>query len=111
MVTGENSNGRKTLHPESIGESEFFHVEVLPKKIYKRFRRRNSFGKDGIEIVEGQRANGVWQIIKWLISKKIAHIENDRLIADTEEAQQLFDRIGFVPKQLSGDIFEARANL
>ncbi len=52
----------------------------------------------------GQRANGSWDDQGWLISKKDAHIEENKLVADTDDVQKILDIYGPV-EHLKGDTF------
>ena len=94
--------------PGATGEGEFYHIEILPKQEFKTFRTQDVGKKGGIERVGGQRENGSWDTVKWLVSKKMAHIENGTLVADHPDAQELFDELKSVPKQIKGDIFKAK---
>jgi len=64
--------------------------------------------KNGIERVGGQRENGSWDTVKWLVSKEMAHVENGKLVPDHKDAKELFDELGSQPKHIKGDIFKAK---
>jgi hypothetical protein len=63
--------------------------------------------------VAGQRANGSWDTVKWLVEKTHAHLHGGTLVADTGEARKLLRSLGCAPVQVSGDRFKAapRANV
>lgn len=91
-----------------IVEDGFYHIEVRSQREFKRFRVK-SVGQDcGIERVGGQLENGVWNTVKWLVSKKLARVENDTLVTDAFGVQELFDRLESQPKHIKGDFFEAK---
>ena len=108
MAKGEKSNGDKREKPGAGGTGEFYHIEVKPQQEFKTFRTQDVGGKGGIERVGGQRENGSWDTVKWLVSKEMAHVENDKLIADDKDAKELFEKLNSVPKHVEGDIFEAK---
>ena len=86
----------------------FHYIEVRPVENYKAFRARAIGDTDGIERVVGQRADGVWETVKWLVGKTLAHVENGSLVADYAAAQELFDRFDSQPKHIEGNRFEAQ---
>lgn len=90
-------------------ESGFYYVEIRPLAEYKTFRVRDLGEKEGIERVVGQRADGVWDTVKWLIGKKLAHIAGGKLVADCRDVQELFEKLGCEPKHIEGNRFEAKA--
>ncbi len=92
---------------EAKNQGGFYYIEVRPKEDYKTFRTHDVGDKDGIERVGGQRADGSWETVKWLVSKKMARVENGRLVADHPEAKKLFDELGLKPKLIEGNCFEA----
>jgi hypothetical protein len=99
--------GRRRKKPGSTGEGEFFHIEVRPREEFKTFRSQDVGERGGIERVAGKRASGSWDTQKWLISKEYAHLEDDRLIPDTEDARKVLDELGSSPHYISGDRFKA----
>jgi hypothetical protein len=62
----------------------------------------------GVERVAGLRANGSWDTAKWLVEKTHAHVEGDRLVADTAEARKMLSTLGSRPVHVSGDRFRAK---
>lgn len=75
-------------------------------------RRRNSSPfacvPGGVERVAGRRATGSWDTAKWLVEKTHAHIENGRLVPDSDEAKKLFASLGSAPVHVDGDRFRAK---
>lgn len=100
-------HGAARAKPGATGEGAFYHIEVRPKGEFRTFRNQDVGSRGGIERVAGQRASGSWSTQKWLISKDAAHIEGDRLVADSEEARDLLDKLGSPPQHLGGDRFKA----
>ena len=111
MMPTEKLNEMANTNLIAGGGGGFFHIEILPAQIYKRFRTQNVGEKVGIENVGGQLASGEWETIKWIVSKEIAHFENGELIADNKDAQELFDKIGFVPQHIEGNRYGVKANV
>ena len=56
----------------------------------------------------GRRSSGSWDTQVWLINKKSAHIQDEELIPDTEDAKKVIEVLGSVPTHVKGDIFEAK---
>ena len=101
--------GQKRETPGSSGGGgEFYHIEVRPKEEFVTFRTQDVGKKDGIERVGGQRENGSWDTVKWLVSKDFAHIESGKLVADHPDAKVLFEELGTEPQHIEGDRFEAK---
>ena len=100
--------GRARRKPGTTGEGEFYHVEVRPKTEFTTFRTQDVGDRGGIERVAGKRASGSWDTQKWLIAKTHAHVQNGRLVADSEDAREVLDELGSAPEHLGGDRFEAK---
>jgi hypothetical protein len=47
-------------------------------------------------------------LLKWLIEKTHAHIEEGWLVSDSAEAKKLFENLGSVPVHDDGDRFRAK---
>ncbi len=94
--------------PGSSGEGDFFHIEVRPKGEFKTFRTQDVGEKGGIERVAGRRESGSWDTQKWLIGKRHAHIENGKLIADTDDARHVIEQLGSEPHHIRADRFRAK---
>ena len=93
---------------DTKNQGEFYYIEVRPIAEYKAFRTREVDDKDGIERVGGQRADGSWDTVKWLVSKELAHLENGRLAADHSDVKELFEKFDSEPKHIAGNRFEAQ---
>ena len=108
MTKNEIPNKNRKNKSSAIGECKFYHVEVRPQCEFKVFRVQDVGKKGGVERVGGQRENGLWETVKWLVGKELAHVENGALIADHHYAQELFDKLGSAPKHIEGDRFEVK---
>lgn len=102
---------QRRAKPGSSGKGRFFHIQVRPKSQFARFRVQDIGARGGIERVSGQRANGSWDTVKWLVEKTHAHIRAGRLIADTAEARKLLRSLGSTPVQTAGDRFRAKPRI
>jgi hypothetical protein len=100
--------GRGRAKPGSTGEGDYYHIEVRPKDEFVSFRTHDVGEKGGIQRVGGKRSSGSWDDQKWLISKEHAHIEEDRLVPDTEDAREVLAALGSEPVHVRGDRFKAR---
>lgn len=86
----------------------FFQVQLRERTQFKNFRTDQLDKQGRIQRIAGQRANSTaWSDQELRISKDCAHIENHRLVADTDEARSYLSRLGPV-EHVSGDVFSAR---
>src|SRR3990172_7997525 len=99
---------RRRAKPGSSGKGRFYHIQVRPKAQFARFRVQDIGARGGIERVSGQRSNGSWDTVKWLVEKTHAHIHGGRLIPDTAEARKLLRSLGSAPVRTTGDRFRAK---
>lgn len=97
--------GRARAKPGTTGEGEYYRVIVRPKEEFATFRYHDVGRPGDIERLAGKRASGSWDDQAWLISKKSAHLEGDRLVADTPEAKEVLDIVGPL-KHVKADIFQ-----
>ena len=108
MPTTRQPEGQGRAKPGSTGKGEFFHIEVRPKDQFKTFRTQDVGKKGGIERVAGMRGSGSWATQKWLINKKHAHLESEKLVPDTEDARDLLETLDSQPAHIIGDRFKAK---
>jgi hypothetical protein len=101
-------SSERRAKPGARGGGRFFHIQVRPRTEFVTFRNQDVGGRGGIERVAGQRANGSWDTQKWLIGKSEAHIDGDRLVADSLAAEKVLAQLGSVPRHLEGDRFIAK---
>lgn len=99
--------GKDREKPGATGKGDYYHIEVRPKAQFTTFRTQDVGHRGGIERVAGKRSSGSWDTQKWLISKQHAHLEDNRLIPDTQDAREVLDTLGSEPKHISGDRFKA----
>ena len=105
--TQRRSKARRAK-PGARGSGSFFHIQVRPKSEFVSFRNQDVGGHGGIERLAGQRANGSWDTQKWLIGKSQAHLDGDRLVADSVAAEKVLAQLGSTPRHLGGDRFTAK---
>lgn len=98
--------GRRRKKPG--GGGEFYRIQVRPKEEFVAFRTQDVGGPGHIERLAGQRQSGSWDTQAWLVSKQDAHVEGNKLIADTRAARDLFAKFGSEPARVKGDVFEAK---
>ena len=99
---------RRRARPGAAGKGRFFHIVVRPNSQFVRFRAQDIGARGGVERVAGQRSNGTWDTVKWLVEKTHAHLRGGTLVADTAEARKLLRTLGSAPVHVSGDRFRAR---
>lgn len=100
--------GRKREKPGTKGEGDYFRIIVRPKEEFKIFRYHDIGKTGGVERLAGKRQSGFWDTHAWLIGKTDAHVEGDRLVADSRDAQEILDMLGSTPAHVKADIFEAK---
>lgn len=85
----------------------FFQVQLRERTQFSQFRTEKLDAQGRIQRIAGQRAgSSAWTDQELQISKECAHIENHRLIADTDEARRYLGHVGPV-EHVGGDIFRA----
>lgn len=99
--------GQDREEPGGGGQGEYFHVEVRSKNDFERFRTHDVGNTGRTQRVAGQRSNGNWATVKWLIRKEDAHVENGRLVGDTDTVRDVLDDLGATPKHRKEDKFTA----
>lgn len=100
--------GRSRAKPGTVGQGNYYHVGVRPKKEFITFRTQDIGEPGHIQRVAGKRESGSWDTVKWLISKEDAHREGKKLIPDTDDAKGVLDKLGSEPSHVKGDMFEAK---
>ena len=94
--------------PGSTGKGEYYHIEVLPKADFVTFQTQDVGRRGHIQRVAGRRSSGYWSTVKWLIDKDDAHIQDNKLVPDTKDAQAVIEQLGSEPVRMLGDLFKAR---
>lgn len=100
--------GRSRSKPGTTGEGHYFRVVVRPKEQFVTFRNHDIGDPGHVQRLAGKRSSGSWDTQAWLISKDDAHIENERLVPDTDDARGILEKLGSEPKHVKADIFEAK---
>ncbi|HEX5836660.1 MAG TPA: hypothetical protein VFY26_02435 [Anaerolineales bacterium] len=115
MATSRKNNsskntGKKTTRksPGSGGQGNYYHIELRRDEDFETFRTQDVGDPGHIQRVAGKREGGSWATVKWLIEKSDAHVEDGRLVGDTQDAKDLLRRLRSRPVHLSGDRFEAK---
>ena len=104
------STGKKTTRksPGSGGRGNYYHIELRRNEDFETFRTQDVGDPGHIQRVAGKREGGSWATVKWLIEKSDAHVEDGRLVGDTQDAKDLLRRLRSRPVHISGDRFEAK---
>lgn len=107
MAKGVKNKSREK--PGTTGKGDWFRIVVRPKEEFISFRYHD-VGEKGGDVLRlaGMRKRGSWDTQTWLINKKSAHIEDDELVPDTEDAKEVIENLGSVPTHIKGDFFEAK---
>jgi len=92
----------------STGAGEYYHIEVLPRTDFVSFRTQEVGRRGHIQRVAGQRSSGYWSTVKWMIDKNEAHVQDNKLVADTPAAKEVIEQLGSEPVRMLGDLFKAR---
>lgn len=100
--------GRARAKLGSTGKGEYYRIVVRPKEQFVTFRNQDVGDPGGLQRVAGKRNSGSWSTQAWLVSKKDAHIENETLVADSQDAKELLEGLSSVPQHDKGDIFTAK---
>lgn len=109
MTTAKRiASAQHRAKPGSRSGGGFFHIEVRPAREFVTFRVQDVGLPGGVERLAGKRANGSWDTQKWLIEKTRAHIEDNRLVADSAEVRKVLASLGSVPVRVRGDRFKAK---
>jgi hypothetical protein len=100
------AEGLKRRRPGTTGEGHYYHIEIRSKRNFQDFRTEDVGRKGHIQRVAGQRANGTWETVKWLIAKTDAHIEDGRLVPESRNARMVFKELASDPVHVKGDRFK-----
>jgi len=93
---------RKRKKPGTKGEGDYFRIVVRPKEEFATFRYHDVGKPGGIQRLAGKRQSGSWDTQAWLIGKDEAHVENGKLIPDTDEARKVLEQLGSTPEHSEG---------
>lgn len=107
---GKTNNSRSSgrAKPGSGGTGNYYHIELREGSDFETFRTQDVGDPGHLQRVAGKRAKGGWSTVKWLISKEDAHVEEGKLVGDTQEAKDLIRKLRSRPTQIRGDRFQAK---
>jgi hypothetical protein len=94
--------------PGSSGQGNYYHIELRGGDDFETFRTQDVGDPGHLQRVAGKRPGGGWSTVKWLVSKDDAHVEEGKLIGDTQEAKDLIKKLRSRPAHIRGDRFEAK---
>ena len=103
-----NNGGQSRKTPGTGGTGEYYHVEVRPGEKFVTYRTQDVGDPGHLQRVAGQRENGRWTTVKWLIGKEDAHVEDGKLVGDTRDAKDLLRKLRTKPVLKKGDLFESK---
>ena len=104
--TKSQSGGR--AKPGSSGQGNYYHIELRDGSDFETFRTQDVGDPGHLQRVAGKRAKGTWTTVKWLVSKDDAHVEDGKLVGDTQEVKDMIKRLRSTPRQIRGDRFQAK---
>ena len=104
--TKSNSSGRKK--PGSGGQGKYYHIEVREGDDFETFRTQDVGDPGHLQRVSGKRASGSWATVKWLVGKQDAHVEDGKLVGDSQDAKDLIRKLRARPVHISGDRFKSK---
>lgn len=105
---GSKSQSSGRAKPGSGGQGNYYHIELRDGSDFETFRTQDVGDPGHLQRVAGKRASGSWATVKWLVSKNDAHVEDGKLVGDTQEARDLIKRLRSRPTQIRGDRFQAK---
>ena len=94
--------------PGERGIGDYYRIIVRPKQEFVTFRIQDVGRKGHTQRLTGKRSSGRWDTQAWLISKKDAHIQGRRLVADNSNVKKILSNLSTSPTRVEGDIFKAK---
>lgn len=109
-TSGKSQNGKSggRAKPGSSGQGNYYHIELRDGGDFETFRTQDVGDPGHLQRVAGKRSAGSWSTVKWLVSKEDAHVEDGKLVGDTQEAKDLIRKLRSRPVQIRGDRFQAK---
>lgn len=86
-------------------QTGYFRIRVRPAENFVTFRMQQIGNPGYIQRVAGQRKSGNWDTQTWLIPKKDARVEGNKLVIDSEI---VLGAIKGAITRVKGDMFRAR---
>jgi hypothetical protein len=105
---GSKSGSSARAKPGSGGQGNYYHIELRDGTDFETFRTQDVGDPGHLQRVGGKRATGSWATVKWLVSKEDAHVEDGKLVGDTQEVKDLIKRLRSTPRHIRGDRFQAK---
>ena len=100
--------GRGRARPGTKGTGDYYRIVVRPKDDFVTFRYQDVGEPGHLQRLAGKRNSGSWSTQAWLVSKEDAHISDNLLVPDSQDAKDLLKKLGSEPKHQKGDIFTAK---
>jgi len=104
----KSTTGIKREKPGAKGEGEYLRIIIRPREEFATFRIHDVGSTGHIQRLAGKRSSGSWDTQAWLISKEDAHVENGKLVADSQDAKEVLEKLGSEPEHIKGDRFKAK---
>jgi hypothetical protein len=82
-----------------------YQIVLHPRAAFVTTRTRTV--AEGIERLDGRRADGTWAVVEWSIAKTLARNEKGQLVTDDLNAAALLEELGPL-KHVRGDRFKVR---
>ncbi len=98
----------KRKAPGETGQGRFFHISILPKRRFFKFRTHDVGKKGGIERVAGHSRKTGWKTQKWIVDKDMAIERGGYLLPVSIFSVELFKTFPKRPKRVKGDIYTVR---
>lgn len=89
-------------------KGKYFRIVVRSKSEFKTPDVKKDQIGGGVVRVAGKRISGLWDTQVWLISQREAHMENRKLVPDTQFARYAVKSLATEPKWVRNNIFRAR---
>lgn len=94
--------------PDTKGSGNYYRIIVRPKEEFVTFRTQDVGDRGHIQRIAGKRTSGSWDTQAWLVSKEDAHVDQDHLVADSQDAKDLLEKLGSRPMRAKVDVFKAK---
>ncbi len=105
---GAHTESDSQAKPGTKGRGDYYRIVVRPSEQFTIFRTQDVGQPGKLQRLAGKRRSGTWATQAWLVSKGAAHVEGNRLIADSKDAKDLLSKLGSEPVQEKGDVFAAK---
>lgn len=96
------------MNKNTTDQSNYFRIEIKSKNQFKTFRYHDVGEPGHILRLAGKKEDGSWDTQAWLISKKDAHIIDNQLIPDTQDAKKLVESLKSKPTFVKENVFQIK---